>query len=570
MNKITKALWWCAGAKSDILEENGNFFDRAKYFGIGGTILFTALMAAFAGGYAFFTAFQEVERVVTVTDYEGKLVPKEIYTNGSYFAALFFGIFWGLLIFNLDRYIVTTIKDDGKSGISPEEWRNAAPRLIMAILLGLVIATPLELKFFDKEIKVEVQKMIGEERDILRGNEKTNIDEISKVKQEISDLKEDQDKKKTEAERGPTGTIEDEAILNKKKELKALEIPINENYIQWNKFYNELQRIKGDPSNDPRSKYIYQTLLPKYNNTTNGNLKKKNDLLNEIQKLENSKLNLALTNRTDFSELKEKNKIKIEALEKKLANLEKSHDGEVKNNDGVAKQFNGLMAKLEALSRLSSNHATLGVAKWLITLLLIFIEIAPVLFKLMTESGPYDNVVKRMKHESMVIEMQKISDINDRINTDIVISTEKNKGRLDAELKGNKELLEAIALAQAEIAKKAVEKWKEEELKRLEKSTSHIIQSNIKTSGITFEDKFWLHKKGDEEFTYVFKNGSSNELWLKENIQIIIGKWFKINSSQIEVEINSDKKLYNIEELTETTLRLCESGTSNKLELISV
>ena len=56
MKKINYFLWWCAGARPEILEEYPT--EHSKYFGIGGTILFTALMASFAGGYAFFTAFQ--------------------------------------------------------------------------------------------------------------------------------------------------------------------------------------------------------------------------------------------------------------------------------------------------------------------------------------------------------------------------------------------------------------------------------------------------------------------------------------------------------------------------------
>jgi hypothetical protein len=184
----------------------------------------------------------------------------------------------------------------------------------------------------------------------------------------------------------------------------------------------------------------------------------------------------------------------------------------------------------------------------------------------MAEAGPYDDIIDRIKHEYNVTEKQKISDLNDKINTDIVISTEKNKGRLDAELKGNKELLDSIAMSQAEIAKKAVEKWKENELKKLEKSTSHIIQSNTKTNGLAFEDKFWSDKSNSEETIYVFKNGSINELWVKLNSQILIGKWMKINNNQIEIEINSGKKLYNIVELNDTKFHLNES-TSN-LDLI--
>ena len=53
MKKVNRFFWWCAGANLDILEECPT--DHSKFFGIGGTILFTALMASFAGGYAIFT-----------------------------------------------------------------------------------------------------------------------------------------------------------------------------------------------------------------------------------------------------------------------------------------------------------------------------------------------------------------------------------------------------------------------------------------------------------------------------------------------------------------------------------
>jgi hypothetical protein len=96
----------------------------------------------------------------------------------------------------------------------------------------------------------------------------------------------------------------------------------------------------------------------------------------------------------------------------------------------------------------------------------------------MAESGPYDDIMDRIKHESYVKEKQKISDINDEINTSIVISTAKNKARLDAELKANKDLLNAVAKAQADIAQLAIKKWKEEEEKKLNSGINHIINSN--------------------------------------------------------------------------------------------
>ncbi|NBW71785.1 MAG: DUF4407 domain-containing protein, partial [Flavobacteriia bacterium] len=134
--KIEDVFVWSSGANKDILSAVP--MEKNKYFGIGGTIIFTALMASFAGGYAFFTAFKSV------------------------YLSVPFGIFWGMLIFNLDRYIVASFGvGDGKKTISKQEWIEAAPRLAMAIVLGFVISTPLELKLFEKEINAEINTKIS-------------------------------------------------------------------------------------------------------------------------------------------------------------------------------------------------------------------------------------------------------------------------------------------------------------------------------------------------------------------------------------------------------------------------
>ena len=75
----------CSGADTDILKDCSNG-EQNKYAGIGATIFFTAVMATIAASYALYTVFDNL------------------------YAAIFFGLIWGLLIFNLDRYIVSTIK----------------------------------------------------------------------------------------------------------------------------------------------------------------------------------------------------------------------------------------------------------------------------------------------------------------------------------------------------------------------------------------------------------------------------------------------------------------------------
>ncbi len=71
----------CSGADTDILKETP-LGEHNKYVGIGATIFFTAVMAFIASSYALYTVFDSV------------------------IIALGFGLVWGLLIFNLDRFIV--------------------------------------------------------------------------------------------------------------------------------------------------------------------------------------------------------------------------------------------------------------------------------------------------------------------------------------------------------------------------------------------------------------------------------------------------------------------------------
>jgi hypothetical protein len=103
-----------------------------KYAGIGGTIFFTGLLAAISGGYALWTVFNEL------------------------WAALLFGLIWGMMIFNLDRYIVSSMK---KRERFLAEFTMALPRLVLAILIAVVISKPLELQVFNKEIQAELVTM---------------------------------------------------------------------------------------------------------------------------------------------------------------------------------------------------------------------------------------------------------------------------------------------------------------------------------------------------------------------------------------------------------------------------
>jgi hypothetical protein len=109
------------------------------------------------------------------------------------FIALGFGFIWGLLIFNLDRFIVSTIK---KRDSFLDEFIQAMPRIILAIIIAIVISKPLEIKIFEKEIATVLLK----EKNAMALQNKKEVanyfqSDLDKNKAQIDSLKSDVSKK---------------------------------------------------------------------------------------------------------------------------------------------------------------------------------------------------------------------------------------------------------------------------------------------------------------------------------------------------------------------------------------
>lgn len=125
-------LWWCSGAHQDLLKQYPS--EHSKYAGLGGVILATFVLASFSAGYAIYSVF------------------------GNIGWTLVFALVWGLIIFNFDRFLVSTMR---KYGVSKrKQFWMAVPRIFLAFLIGITIARPLELKIFEKEIDTRVTQNI--------------------------------------------------------------------------------------------------------------------------------------------------------------------------------------------------------------------------------------------------------------------------------------------------------------------------------------------------------------------------------------------------------------------------
>jgi len=185
MSRLSSFFHFCAGGDAAILRRTPT--DQQKYASIGATVFFTGVFAAIAGGFALHTVFK------------------------SMWVAIPFGLLWGMMIFNLDRYIVMSIK---KKGSRWQELGMALPRVMLAVLIAFVIAKPLELKLFASEIGAELvlmeQEVYTEQESALKGRFVTDIQtidaEVAAIEAQISQQQAVRDELHTAAIQEADGT----------------------------------------------------------------------------------------------------------------------------------------------------------------------------------------------------------------------------------------------------------------------------------------------------------------------------------------------------------------------------
>jgi hypothetical protein len=255
---------FCSGSDTQILSECAPG-EQTKYAGIGATVFFTAVMAAIAGSYALYTLFDSI------------------------FTAIFFGLIWGLLIFNLDRFIVSTIK---KRHDFFAEIIQASPRILLAIIIAIVISKPLELKIFEKEIN----QVLLEEKNQMTLDNKEQLalqftPQQTAISSEISELKQE--------------------VINK-------EAAVNE---------------------------LYNTYISEAEGTAGTEKLGKGPVYKEKREKHDAELAALQTLKTTNTE-------KISALETQLSTLGAAYEVKVTESQPVIDGFDGLMARVEALNKL--------------------------------------------------------------------------------------------------------------------------------------------------------------------------------------------------------------------------
>lgn len=571
MNKpslIQRFFLLCSGANKQIIYQCPTEWN--KYSGIGATIFFTGILASISGGYALYTIFRDTEHAL-------------IY-------AILFGVLWGFVILNLDRFIVSSIK---KEGNFRRELLFSLPRFILAIIISVVIAKPLEVRLFDSRIQ---QQILEDKRSKLE-EEKLAIDKLNDLTALKNTLYEENSalQKLDSIKLGdPTSEGFRNLIGERDAELIEAGKVAERNNPRIADYNAKINQVRNNTENyiervDSATSKLIRRLTQQAIREINDLASTRNELIREMKIARQRVLDLD----AEIQKQRDDHKAAItKQIDDKRVEIQQTVQKKYKADSTASDQFqesvevkrksytNNFITQLEALSNLTSSQSTMRWTSWLIMLLFIVIEISPVLVKLISAKGPYDDTILFAEQTKVLEEEKKLEELKADIEAHVesarkaaqlsgatyIVTKEEE---LKIQLSQNKDILIKVAARQKELADKYIDAWFEEEKAKLNANVINVSQlANVK-----LEEVFWRLTGSADTIEYVFRNGAvkDNQLIYSENKKINIGKWsYDKTPDEIVIELNDQAKFYVIEELNNNSLKLREKGVPEILEFEKV
>jgi hypothetical protein len=350
---LGKLLIIISGANEEILRKVPT--ERVKFQSLGWAILITSGIAAVSMWFALDNALG--------------LNPV---------LALPLALLWGLVIMGIDRWLITSIPPHGS-----RRWAVAVPRLLLAVLLGTIISTPIVLRIFQTEINNQIAQI-----DTQRANgyiaSQQNSQITTKVtywQTQVANLQ------SVINSRGqtPLNFSADSQIQSLTKQLNTWLGLEQTYYDQWQ---CQLYGIAPDglrckPGNGPLAQNTHQAYEQAKQQvaTINGEITAR-------------KTALSSTSATSAALRLQEAQNALPQAQAELQNYRNQQDN-LRNQYESTLPRNGLLIRLQALGQLSSGDFTVQMARFLIFLLFLVIECLPVTVKLVQRPGNYEQAMDK-------------------------------------------------------------------------------------------------------------------------------------------------------------------------------
>lgn len=427
MTPVTRFLLAVAGSNRDVLAHAPR--DVAKQASLGGTLLTTAGLAGVAGSLALWMALD---------------VPV--------WASVSLGALWGLAILNLDRWlIVSTPRLPSKRAT----LAMATPRVLLAVVIGLVVSTPLTLQVFKAEIDAELIQMHTEELEAFedRLDNDPRFRDIDEMKAEISELE------LAVAAGAPVDAV------SANPEVAAL----TDQLAQVTADYNAAeQEVACEKDGTCGSGVIGAGPAFEEKQARRDRLAGEVDRLQAALDAKTAEVRQSVATSTEQTAIS--NQARIDDLRDQVDDAESKRDAEVAAHDATTASNDGLLARLEGLHRLTMDNWILQFAHILLFLFLTAIECLPILFKTLlalTKPTLYEQLTQ-MEDERGIDRAKLRFDVEHAEAMSVAqASLEAAKVRSATQLDAEVRTAQTVLDAQVDLAGRAVTEWKRRETARI-------------------------------------------------------------------------------------------------------
>jgi hypothetical protein len=405
-------MLWLAGADERVLAKCPER-ERTKQIGVGGTVLTTAVLATLSATYVIHARI-----------------------GAPLGVAIAAGVLWGLAIMNLDRWLQVTLRRQRNNWLT---LASGVPRVILAVIVGVVISEPLVLAIYHNEVGAQAQR--NQDRKLT-----TSLNRLGSAA-EIKQLKQERDALQKGLHKYESGSA---ATANPEYQRRERELGVMKKH---------LTEARHNPSQRQLARQLAQkvtqagTALVRFGRKVDREAKAKADAADKEATAQ------------------------LKTLGEELTAQQKLHDDAAAR---LRKKYShvGLLDQEEALSDLTSANGSLRFNRFMLQLLIICLDSLPVFVKLMLLFGKesiYDQMLsdldevdydqamhgERLRAEGEM-RTQTLRAKAEEIESDSVIVEATLRQQLQQD--ALQDLTKSVVDAQKEVAQKRIDEWKDDML----------------------------------------------------------------------------------------------------------
>ena len=337
-----------SGARPEILDRCPS--ERSRFEALGWSVLMTSAMAAVSMWFALTSAM-----------------------GINPFGALPVAVVWGLGIMGVDRWLIISMPFEGK-----RKLLGAVPRLMLALLVGSIISTPIVLRIFEPEINGQISVIqTANQAAFLRHEQHSSVQAgVTQWQSTVNDLE--------QVIASGSDPATDPTVVRLTSQLRTEQATAGSDYQDWQ------CQLYGGCGSSAANGLLAQASEKRYDND-----EAETAVLNSEIQARESQLNAAnASSQSQARAALPPAQAQLAVAEREADSLTWSFDSSTNNAS------NGLLIRLDALSQLSAADSAVQAGRLLLFLLFLIIDVLPVTVRLLQPQGIYEKLLRRqIAHE---------------------------------------------------------------------------------------------------------------------------------------------------------------------------